>query len=54
MQPLNVYACLVCGKYFQGRGKNTHAYSHSLETDHHVYINLHNEQVSELHNHDEI
>ena len=22
----NVYACLVCGKYFQGRGKHTQAY----------------------------
>jgi U4/U6.U5 tri-snRNP-associated protein 2 len=45
MGNMNVYACLVCGKYFQGRGKNTHAYAHSLEEDHHVYINLHNEQV---------
>lgn len=24
---INVYACLVCGKYFQGRGPNTHAYT---------------------------
>ncbi|RUS20982.1 hypothetical protein BC937DRAFT_93907 [Endogone sp. FLAS-F59071] len=38
---LNVYACLVCGKYFQGRGKTSHAYFHSLHEDHHVYINLH-------------
>ena len=22
----NVYACLVCGKFFQGRGRHTHAY----------------------------
>ncbi len=22
----NCYACLVCGKYFQGRGRGTHAY----------------------------
>jgi U4/U6.U5 tri-snRNP-associated protein 2 len=27
----NVYCCLVCGKYFQGRGKLTPAYTHRLE-----------------------
>ena len=37
---LNVYACLVCGKYFQGRGTNTHAYTHSVEQSHHVFLNL--------------
>jgi len=37
---LNVYGCLVCGKYFSGRGKSTPAYAHSLDQDHHVYINL--------------
>ncbi|KAF9310895.1 hypothetical protein BGZ91_006965 [Linnemannia elongata] len=37
---LNVYACLVCGKYFQGRGTTSHAYFHSLHENHHVYINL--------------
>ncbi|CAB3397203.1 unnamed protein product [Caenorhabditis bovis] len=37
---LNVYACMVCGKYFQGRGTNTHAYTHALDTDHHVFLNL--------------
>lgn len=42
---LNVYACLVCGKYFQGRGINSHAYTHSLEAGHHVYINLQTEKV---------
>jgi len=42
---LNVYACLICGKYYQGRGRNTHAYLHSLETNHHMYINLHNAKV---------
>lgn len=42
---LNVYACLVCGKYFQGRGLNSHAYTHSLEAGHHVYINLQTEKV---------
>uniref|UniRef100_A0A2N9ISJ9 USP domain-containing protein n=1 Tax=Fagus sylvatica TaxID=28930 RepID=A0A2N9ISJ9_FAGSY len=42
---LNVYACLVCGKYYQGRGRKSHAYTHSLEAGHHVYINLRTEQV---------
>ena len=36
LSPHNVYACLVCGKYFQGRGPNTQAYTHSLEASHHV------------------
>lgn len=36
----NVYACLVCGKYFQGRGKHTQAYTHALQESHHVYMNL--------------
>ncbi|XP_019635305.1 PREDICTED: U4/U6.U5 tri-snRNP-associated protein 2-like isoform X1 [Branchiostoma belcheri] len=38
---LNVYACLVCGKYFQGRGQKSHAYTHSVQVDHHVFLNLH-------------
>ncbi|KAJ6749458.1 hypothetical protein OIU85_000131 [Salix viminalis] len=42
---LNVYACLVCGKYYQGRGKKSHAYTHSLEAGHHVYVNLRTEKV---------
>jgi len=37
---INVYACLVCGKYFQGRGNNTHAYTHSVSEGHRVFLNL--------------
>ncbi|OWF42399.1 U4/U6.U5 tri-snRNP-associated protein 2-like [Mizuhopecten yessoensis] len=37
---INVYACLVCGKYFQGRGKMSHAYTHSVLDSHHVFLNL--------------
>lgn len=37
---INVYACLVCGKYFQGRGQNTHAYTHSVSEGHRVFLNL--------------
>ncbi|CAK9301107.1 unnamed protein product [Gordionus sp. m RMFG-2023] len=38
---LNVYACLVCGKYFQGRGQKSLAYTHSVQMGHHLFINLH-------------
>ncbi|CAG0914634.1 unnamed protein product [Notodromas monacha] len=38
---INVYACLVCGKYFQGRGQGTHAYTHSVaEGEHRMFLNL--------------
>ena len=45
---LNVYGCLVCGKYFQGRSKKSPAYAHSISEDHHVFINLESTQVSVL------
>jgi U4/U6.U5 tri-snRNP-associated protein 2 len=37
---INVYACLVCGKYFQGRGRNSVAYFHALQEHHHIFIHL--------------
>lgn len=40
LSKINVYACLVCGKYFQGRGIGTHAYIHSVAVAHHVFLNL--------------
>ncbi|KAK3044973.1 hypothetical protein LTS18_014900, partial [Coniosporium uncinatum] len=42
---INVYACLVCGKYYQGRGPKSQAYFHALEEDHHVYINMETKKV---------
>src|SRR5271155_5614699 len=42
---INVYACLVCGKYFQGRGPKSYAYFHALEVDHHVYVNMETKKV---------
>ncbi|EPY49473.1 ubiquitin carboxy terminal hydrolase Ubp10 [Schizosaccharomyces cryophilus OY26] len=36
---LSVYACLVCGRYFQGRGPSSHAYFHALNDNHHVFVN---------------
>ncbi|CAE6412121.1 unnamed protein product [Rhizoctonia solani] len=41
----NIYGCLVCGKYFQGRGKSSHAYAHSIHEDHHVFIHLETTEV---------
>ncbi|XP_042200375.1 U4/U6.U5 tri-snRNP-associated protein 2 isoform X2 [Callorhinchus milii] len=38
---INVYACLVCGKYFQGRGLKSFANIHSVQVGHHVFLNLH-------------
>lgn len=40
LSKINVYACLVCGKYFQGRGIGTHAYIHSMSVDHRVFLNI--------------
>ena len=37
---VNVYACLVCGKFFRGRAPGTPAHTHSLQEDHHVFLNL--------------
>ena len=42
---INVYACLICGRYFQGRGPKSQAYFHALEEDHHVYINMQTKRV---------
>lgn len=42
---INVYSCLVCGKYFQGRGARSPAYFHALEDDHHVWINMETKKV---------
>ncbi|ORY71273.1 uncharacterized protein BCR38DRAFT_453864 [Pseudomassariella vexata] len=42
---INVYACLVCGCYFQGRGPKSHAYFHALDEEHHVFINMEMQKV---------
>ncbi|KAJ9148406.1 U4/U6.U5 tri-snRNP-associated protein [Pleurostoma richardsiae] len=42
---INVYACLVCGRYYQGRGPKSHAYFHALDEDHHVFINMETQKV---------
>ncbi|KAG1828175.1 hypothetical protein EV424DRAFT_1318646 [Suillus variegatus] len=45
MSNINTYGCLVCGKYFQGRGRKSYAYAHSIHDDHHVFINLETTKV---------
>ncbi|KAI0937086.1 hypothetical protein AcV5_005066 [Taiwanofungus camphoratus] len=42
---INIYGCLVCGKYFQGRGRSSYAYAHAIHDDHHVFINLETTKV---------
>lgn len=36
----HVYGCLVCGKFFRGRGRHTPAYTHSVDEGHFVYVHL--------------
>jgi len=38
----HIYGCLVCGKFFRGRGPRTPAYTHSVEESHFVFIHLTN------------
>lgn len=40
MMNMNIYACLVCGKFFEGRGKSTAAFTHSVEHSHFVFMNV--------------
>jgi len=42
---INIYACLVCGKYFQGRGDKSQAYFHSVNTAHHPFINMQTKKI---------
>ena len=36
----HIYVCLVCGKYFRGRGVHTPAYTHAVEESHFVFLHL--------------
>lgn len=38
----HIYACLICGSYFRGRGVHTPAYTHAVETSHYVFVHLSN------------
>ncbi|KAH8583288.1 assembly defective 1 like ubiquitin C-terminal hydrolase with a UBP finger at the N-terminus [Cryptosporidium sp. chipmunk genotype I] len=41
----HIYCCLVCGINYQGKGKDSVAYKHSLELGHHLFINLTNSSI---------
>jgi len=36
----HVYGCLVCGKFFRGKGPHTPAYIHAVESGHAVFVHL--------------
>lgn len=36
----HVYGCLVCGKFFRGRGRQTPAYTHSVDEGHFIFVHL--------------
>ena len=38
----HIYGCLVCGKFFRGRGSQTPAYTHSVQDGHFVFVHLAN------------
>ena len=38
----HIYGCLVCGKFFRGRGPQTPAYTHSVQDGHFVFVHLTN------------
>jgi len=42
---INVYACLVCGKYFQGPGTKSHAYFHALDVGQQAYVKMETKKV---------
>lgn len=41
----NIYACLVCGQLYNGKGKSTPAYTHSLQYNHYVFMNLESSRI---------
>jgi U4/U6.U5 tri-snRNP-associated protein 2 len=45
---INVYCCLCCGKFFQGRGRTSPAHAHALDNCHYLYINLESGKIYSL------
>ncbi|CCC68557.1 hypothetical protein NCAS_0B04730 [Naumovozyma castellii] len=48
LSPTHVYCCLVCGKYFQGRNERSPAFVHSIDSKHHIFINMNSLEYFEL------
>jgi U4/U6.U5 tri-snRNP-associated protein 2 len=44
----NVYVCLTCGRYLQGRSPNSPAHQHSLQTEHSLFLQLDTKRVYHL------
>ncbi|KAL9658502.1 hypothetical protein ABK040_006042 [Willaertia magna] len=45
MANTNVYCCLIDGKFFKGKNSQSPAFIHSLNEDHHVFLNLTNNKI---------
>ncbi|EDR24939.1 pre-mRNA-splicing factor SAD1, putative [Entamoeba dispar SAW760] len=43
-----IYCCMICGKYYQGRDVGSPAYVHSLEENHHIFLSLNTKQFFNL------
>ncbi|EPZ33487.1 hypothetical protein O9G_001238 [Rozella allomycis CSF55] len=41
----NIYICLVCGKYLQGKSSKSQAYFHCVNEDHHVFAHLESKRI---------
>lgn len=44
----NIYCCLSCGKYFQGKNHNSPAFKHMLDDDHHLFLNMESLKIYSL------
>lgn len=44
----DVYCCLICNKYLQGKTPGTKAYNHSLEFNHNFFISLDTSKIYQL------
>lgn len=44
----NVYVCLACGRFLQGRAINSPAHQHSLSHEHSLYMNLESRKAYQL------
>lgn len=45
---LNVYCCLTCGKYLQGRERNSPVFLHSVDNSHHLFLSFQTLQIYTL------
>lgn len=48
LSPVNVYVCLTCGKFLQGRTVNSPAHQHCLSEEHPLFMNLETKKAFRL------